>query len=48
MTMLDAIDEAFAQSLGAQYSVHLIGGFDEPLYLPATDDRAAEIRFRSD
>ena len=48
MTTLDAIDEAFAQSLGAQYSVHLIGGFDEPLYLPATDDRAAEIRFRSD
>ena len=48
MNTLDAIDKAFAQSLGAQHPVRLVGGFDEPLYLPATDSRAAEIRFRSD
>ena len=48
MKPLDTIEKAFAQSLGAQHSVRLIGGFDEPLYLPATDSRAAEIRFRSD
>ena len=48
MKTLDTIEKAFAQSLGAQHSVRLIGGSDEPLYLPATDSRAAEIRFRSD
>ena len=48
MNPLATIEKAFAQSLGAQHSVRLIGGFDEPLYLPATDSRAAEIRFRSD
>ena len=48
MKPLDTIEKAFAQSLGAQHSVRLIGGSDEPLYLPATDSRAAEIRFRSD
>ena len=48
MKPLDTIEKAFAQSLGARHSVRLIGGFDEPLYLPATDSRAAEIRFRSD
>ena len=48
MNPLDTIDKAFTQSLGARYPVRLVGGFEEPLYLPATDDRAAEIRFRSD
>ena len=48
MNPLATIEEAFAQSLGAQHPVRLVGGFDEPLYLPATDSRAAEIRFRSD
>ena len=48
MNSLATIEEAFAQSLGAQHPVRLVGGFDEPLYLPATDSRAAEIRFRHD
>ena len=48
MNPLDTIDKAFAQSLGARYPVRLVGGFEEPLYLPATDDCVAEIRFRSD
>ena len=48
MNPLATIEKAFAQSLGAQHPVRLVGGFDEPLYLPATDSRAAEIRFRSD
>ena len=48
MNPLDTIDKAFTQSLSARYPVRLVGGFEEPLYLPATDDRAAEIRFRSD
>ena len=47
MNLLDTIDKAFAQSLGARYLVRLVGGFEEPLYLPATDDCVAEIRFRS-
>jgi elongation factor P hydroxylase len=48
MNPLATIEKAFAQSLGVQHPVRLIGGFDEPLYLPATDSRAAEIRFRGD
>ena len=48
MNPLATIEKAFGQSLGAQHPVRLVGGFDEPLYLPATDSRAAEIRFRSD
>ena len=48
MNPLATIEKAFAQSLGVQHPVRLIGGFEEPLYLPATDSRAAEIRFRSD
>ena len=48
MNPLATIEKAFTQSLGAQHPVRLVGGFDEPLYLPATDSRAAEIRFRSD
>ena len=48
MNPLATIEKAFAQSLGVQHPVRLIGGFEEPLYLPATDSRAAEIRFRHD
>lgn len=47
-TTLSFIIESFHQVFEKNYQVRLIGGFDEPLYLPAKKNQKAEIRFKED
>ena len=45
---LERIHHAFDQTLGRDFHVRLVGGFDEPFYWPGTVTHCAEIRYRED
>ncbi len=47
-TPLQLVLNTFNNGLGQHYNTRLLGGFDEPEYLPARNGQAAEIRFRED
>jgi elongation factor P hydroxylase len=42
------VTEIFECCFGRRYSTQLCGGAAEPLYLPATKDRCAQLYFRAD
>lgn len=45
---LQRIHQAFDQTLGRDYRVRLLGGFNEPYYQPASRTEFAEIQYRED
>lgn len=45
---LEQVIAIFNCGLGVSYNTRLVGGFGEPLYLPAVTGKPAEIRFRED
>ena len=45
---LDTILTTFNSGLGRKYNTILLGGFSEPIYIPAQQDSPAEIRFTHD
>lgn len=48
LVKLSTLNQVFQRTFEASLNTQLIGGFDEPLYRPASDDSPARIQFRSD
>lgn len=45
---LKAFEKLINTQFLKQYNTHIVGGFDEPLYLPENGNRPAEIRYTRD